>query len=165
MHIFNTFLSENKSNKHNNINGISSFRNGLNNLFSSTGFYFKSEVIEGSHKGENIFFSIFGHFSSKNTFSRLWYFFFLPSGCPINSIFRWQYIFIRFMFLMNYFSLNYQNAYGHQTFQGGDMLRVALTHKYTWHLNGVVLWGHVTNEIHISTCRRCINNTLGNMMT
>ena len=88
-----------------------------------------------------------------------------PSGCPINSIFQWQYIFIRFMFLMNYFSSNYENACGHQTFQGGDMLWVALTHKYTWHLNGVVLWGHVTNEIHISTCRRCINNTLGNMMT
>ena len=27
--------------------------------------------------------------------------------------------------------LNYQNAYGHQTFQGGEMLRGALTHKYT----------------------------------
>ena len=26
--------------------------------------------------------------------------------------------------------LNYQNAYCHQTFQGGEMLRGALTHKY-----------------------------------
>ena len=40
---------------------------------------------------------------------------------------------------MKYFSSYYQNAYGHQTLQGGDMLRGAL--------NGVVLWGHVTNKI------------------
>ena len=47
-----------------------------------------------------------------------------------------------------FFSLNYQNAYDHYTFQGGDMLPRALTHIYAWHLNGVVLWGHVTNKIH-----------------
>ena len=41
---------------HNNIIDISSFQTGLNVLFSSTGFYFKSKVIEGSHKGENMFF-------------------------------------------------------------------------------------------------------------
>ena len=40
---------------HNNI-GISSFQTGLNVLFSSTGFYFKSKVMEGSHKGKNMFF-------------------------------------------------------------------------------------------------------------
>ena len=28
------------------------------------------------------------------------------------------------------------------------MLQGALTHKYARHLNGVVLWGHVTNKIH-----------------
>ena len=28
------------------------------------------------------------------------------------------------------------------------MLPGALTHKYAWHLNGVVLCGHVTNKIH-----------------
>ena len=39
-------------------------------------------------------------------------------------------------------------CYGHQTLQGDDMLRGALTHKYAWHLNGVVLWGYVTNKIH-----------------
>ena len=31
---------------------------------------------------------------------------------------------------MKHFSSYCQNAYGHQTFQGGDMLRRALTHKY-----------------------------------
>ena len=36
---------------------ISSFQNRLNNLFSSTGFYLKSKVIEYSHKGKNMFFN------------------------------------------------------------------------------------------------------------
>ena len=40
----------NKPNKQNNI-GISNFQTGLNDLFKSTGFYFKSKVIEGSHEG------------------------------------------------------------------------------------------------------------------
>ena len=31
---------------------------------------------------------------------------------------------------MKHFCSYYQNAYGHQTLQRGDMLRVALTHKY-----------------------------------
>ena len=56
----------------------------------------------------------------------------------------------------------YQNAYGHQNFHGCDMLRGALTQK---HLNGVVLWVHVTNKIHISTCRTSINTTLGKVLT
>ena len=30
--------------------GISSFQKGLNHTFSSTGFYFKSGIIEGSHE-------------------------------------------------------------------------------------------------------------------
>ena len=59
------------------------------------------------------------------------------------------------------FPLNYQNACGHQTFQKDNMLQGA-----AWHLNGVVLWGHVTNKIHISTCRRCIDTTtLGKVLT
>ena len=36
---------------------VSSFQNWLNDLFSSTGFYFESNVIEGSHKEENMFFN------------------------------------------------------------------------------------------------------------
>ena len=46
-----------KPNIHNNIINISSFQNGLNELFSSTSFYLKSKVIEGSHKGKNMFFN------------------------------------------------------------------------------------------------------------
>ena len=57
-HIFNFFyLRINKPNIHNNIIGISSFETGINDLFSLTGFYFKSKVIEGSHKGKNMFFN------------------------------------------------------------------------------------------------------------
>ena len=33
------------------------------------------------------------------------------------------------------FPFNYQNVYGHQTFQDGNMLQGT-----AWHLNGVVLW-------------------------
>ena len=47
----------NKPNIRNNIIDISSFQNELNGLFSSTGFYLKSKVIEGSHKGKNMFFN------------------------------------------------------------------------------------------------------------
>ena len=40
----------NKPNIYTNITGISSFRNGLNHHFSSTGFYFKSKIDEDSHE-------------------------------------------------------------------------------------------------------------------
>ena len=43
----------NKPNIHNNIiGGISSFQIGLKDLISSTGFYFKRKVLEGSLKRE-----------------------------------------------------------------------------------------------------------------
>ena len=69
------YLRVNIPNIHNNINDISSFQAGLNVLFSSTGFYFKSKVIKGSHKGEKYVSLIFGHFLPKCTFLRLWHFF------------------------------------------------------------------------------------------
>ena len=47
----------NKPNIHNNIIDISDFQNWVNVLFSSTGFYLKSKVIEGSHKVKSIFFN------------------------------------------------------------------------------------------------------------
>ena len=46
-----------------------------------------------------------------------------------------------------------------------DLLQGALTHKYAQHINGVVLWGHATNKIHISTCRRCMDTKLGKVPT
>ena len=63
---------------------------------------------------------------------------------------------------MKHFSSYYQNAYGHQTLQGGGMLRGALTHKYAWHLNRVVLRGHVTNK-NIQNLQ--IETTLGKVLT
>ena len=64
--------------------------------------YLKSKVIEGNHRGKKFFY--FGTLLKiSQTFLRLWHFF-LPSGYPINSIFQWQYIFIRFLFLMKHFS-------------------------------------------------------------
>ena len=47
----------NEANMHNNIIDISSFQIGLTNLFSSTGCYFKSKVMEGSHKEKNMIFN------------------------------------------------------------------------------------------------------------
>ena len=53
----------NKPNIQNNIIGsIPSFQNGLNKLFTSIGFYFKSKVIESSLKGKNNVFLILGTF-------------------------------------------------------------------------------------------------------
>ena len=75
LHIFNFFyLRINKPNIHNNITGISSFQTGFNELFSSTGFCFKSKVTEASHKGKNMFFN-FWALLLKCTFSRLWKYF------------------------------------------------------------------------------------------
>ena len=68
-------------------------------------------------------------------------------------------------FWWSIFSLNYKNAYDHQTFQGGDMLQGALTHVYAWHQAQWSLSDHMTNKIHISTCRRCIHTTLGKVLT
>ena len=48
--------------------------------------------------------------------------FFSPSSYPINSMFLVSVCSYN-MFLMKHFSSNYQNAYGHQTFQGGDIIK------------------------------------------
>ena len=65
----------NKLNIHNNIiSGISSFQNGLNDLFSSTGFYFKSKVIEVSHKGKNNIFNFWTLFPKMYIFEVVTFF-------------------------------------------------------------------------------------------
>ena len=45
------------------------------------------------------------------------------------------------------------------------MLQGAVTHIYARHINGVALWGHVADKIHISTPRKCIDTTLGKVLT
>ena len=42
---------------HNNIIDMSSFENGLNDLFSSNGFYVKIKVSERTNQGKNKFFN------------------------------------------------------------------------------------------------------------
>ena len=104
LHILNFFYPKiNKPSIHNNIINISSFQNGLNNLFSPTGFSLKSKVIEGNHKGKNMFFNFWALLLKMCIFAVV-AFFFLPSGYTMKSTFQWQYIFIRFMFLMKHFS-------------------------------------------------------------
>ena len=39
--------------------------------------------------------------------------------------------------------LHYHYAYGHKTYQGGDIRQRAPIHKFTWSLNEVVMWGHI----------------------
>ena len=55
LHDFKIFYQRtNNTNTHNNvIGGISTFQKGLNYLFTSAGFYFKSKAIEDSHKGQS----------------------------------------------------------------------------------------------------------------
>ena len=63
----------NKLNIHNN-SGISSFQNGLNDLFTSTGFYFNSKIIEVSHKGKNNVFNFWTLFSKMYIFEVVTFF-------------------------------------------------------------------------------------------
>ena len=85
-------------------------------------------------------------FSSQNVpFLCLWHFL-LTQRLSNQLNFSVLCVFTR-CFWWSIFPHNYQNTYGHQTFQGGDMR-----------------WHHVTNQIHISTCRRCINTTIGKVL-
>ena len=111
----------------------------------STGFYFKSKVIEGSHKGKNVFFN-FWTLLLKIYHLCVCDIFFSSSGYPINSISSAVRIYKIHVFDEAFFLLT---------------IRILMvTHKYA-----VVLLGHVTNKIHISTCSRCIYTTIGKALT
>ena len=45
--------------------------------------------------------------------------------------------------MLNLLYLYYNNAYGHQTWQGGDLLREASTIKVTQPFEQMVTWDHV----------------------
>ena len=62
-------------------------------------------------------------------------------------------------FWWSIFAFNYQNAYGHQTCQGGDIPPI-----YLHDISGV-LWVHLTNKIHIPTCRRPASTKLDKVLT
>ena len=135
MHVFN-FLSEKEQNKHDNNNiDISSFQNGLNNLFSSTGFYLKSKVIEGNYKGENMFFNFRGN-SSQN-FSYIFKVVkFLLAQWLSNQLSFSVAVHIYKILVFDkafFFLLTIKMPMINKTFLfflGGDMLRGALTHRY-----------------------------------
>ena len=61
--------------------------------------------------------------------------------------------------------LHHHNSYGHKTYQYNDITQGAPSHKFAWPLSVMIMWSHVTNEIHISTCRRPINTKLGKVLT
>ena len=97
----------NKLNIHNNIIiSILTFQNGPNNFFRSTGFYFKSKVIEREKA------SLFNFCA------------------PFFKIFVFEVVAFLSCLVVIQSTFNYQNAYSHQTFQSGELLRGALTHKY-----------------------------------
>ena len=51
--------------------------------------------------------------------------------------------------MMKHFFLNFQNGYGHQTGQGGDILQEVSSNKFEWHIIEVVLWSHVTRNTYL----------------
>ena len=59
--------------------------------------------------------------------------------------------------------LHYHHAYGHNTYEGVGMSQGAPTHKFTWLLLEVIMWGHVANTFF--TCRRLMNTKLRKLLT
>ena len=97
----------NKSNIHNNIIvSFLTFQNGLKDFFRSTGFYFISKIIEGE---KAMLFNFCAHFF---------------------KIFVYEVVAFLSCLVVVQSTFNYQNAYYRQTFQSGELLRGALTHKY-----------------------------------
>ena len=92
----------NKPNMHNNIIvSILTFQNGLNDFFRSTGFYFISKVIEDEKAMLLNFCALFF------------------------KIFVFEVVAFLSCLVVIQSTFNYQNAYGHQTFQSGELLRGA----------------------------------------
>ena len=74
-------------------------------------------------------------------------------------------MFIKSCFWWSIFPLKYQNTYGQETFQGGDIPWETSSKKFAWHLNRLILWGQVTNKIHVSICRRPMGTVLNKVLT
>ena len=68
----------NELNIHNNITGISSFLNGLNHPLGSTGFYFKSKIVEDSREVKKCFFNCRAVFLILDIFEAVTYKYILP---------------------------------------------------------------------------------------
>ena len=64
------------------------------------------------------------------------------------------------------FYLHYHNGYGHKIYHGRDIIWRVSTHKFTWPLFEVVLWGHVTKWIqYISIYRWPKDTKLSKVLT
>ena len=147
----------NKPNIRNNIIDIPSFQNGLNGLFSSTGFYLKSKVIEGSHKGKKMFFNILALLFKIYIFEVVTFFSFVV---VIQST---QFLVVVYIYKISVFD----EAFFHL------IIRMPMITKFfrvvtcckelsLIYINDIFT---VTNKIHISTCSECIDTALGKVVT
>ena len=98
-----------------------------------------------------ICFLILEHFFSKCTFLRFFYFCFFAQRLSNQ---------LNFLVVVHIYQIRvFDDSLSLLT------ITMAMIHIYALHLNGVVLRRHVTNKIHISTSRRCIDTTLGKVLT
>ena len=111
----------------------------LTNFLAELASILRAKVIEGSHEG-NFFFLIFEHFSQNAHF---WGcdIFFLPNGYPINSIFPWQWIFIRSCFCGELSPINMHDT------------SMEWSCRVTWQIK------------YISTCGKCMLTKLVKLLT
>ena len=158
LYSFNFLYPEiNKANIHNNIIDISSFQNGLNDLYSSTGFYLKSKVIEGSHKGKKMFFNILALLFKIYIFEVVTFFSFVV---VIQST---QFLVVVYIYKISVFD----EAFFHLIIRMPmitKLFRVVTCCKELSliYINDIFT---VTNKIHISTCSECIDTALGKVVT
>ena len=158
LYSFNFLYPEiNKANIHNNIIDISSFQNGLNDLYSSTGFYLKSKVIEGSHKGKKMFFNILALLFKIYIFEVVTFFSFV---LVIQST---QFLVVVYIYKISVFD----EAFFHLIIRMPmitKLFRVVTCCKELSliYINDIFT---VTNKIHISTCSECIDTALGKVVT
>ena len=151
------YLEINQPNLQNNINDISSFQNGFNDLYSSTGFYLKSKVIEGSHKGKNMFFNILALLFKIYIFEVVTFFSFVV---VIQST---QFLVVVYIYKISVFD----EAFFHLIIRMPmitKLFRVVTCCKELSliYINDIFT---VTNKIHISTCSECIDTALGKVVT
>ena len=101
--------------------------------------------------------------SSQNAHFWGWSIFFWPSSYPINFIFPWQCVFIRFMFWWSIFPITI--SIFTEPFNVLACCKELLPKDMPDNSAEWSLLGHVTNKIHISTCRRCIDTTIDKALT
>ena len=129
-----------------NIFAIFSFRNGLSTLLAQL----KSSKLKSLKKvikmKNNTLFNIWGLFW--DIFKFVTFFSRLVLIQP-TQFFSDNNNFLDYSLWWSIFFLNFQNGYGHQTGQGGDILQEVSSNKFEWHIIEVVLWSHVTRNTYL----------------